>query len=138
MIELNFTLVIQLINFLITLVVLNWLLVAPIRKIIRERKQKQETLSADVDSFVSEGQKLLDGYEVELAKARANASQYRKEVKAKAEAEEQEILLAAGKDAQANLQAIHARALDEAEAARKILQGDMKVFTNAALAKILG
>ncbi len=137
-IDLNITLWFQLVNFLITLVVLNYLLVAPIRKIIRERKQKVEGLSGAIDSFVEESQNLLEGYEAELAKARADANSHRKAAKAEAEAAERSILAAAGKDAQASLQATQAAVRAEAESAHKALQTEMKTFADAALAKILG
>ena len=117
MIDLNITLWFQLVNFLITLVVLNYLLIAPIRKIIRERKQKVEGFSGAIESF---------------------ANLHRKEAKAEAEAEERIILAAAGRDAQASLQATQAAVRAEAEDAHKALQADMKAFTDAALAKILG
>ena len=41
-VDLNITLWIQLANFLVTLVVLNYLLISPIRKIIRKRKDNVE------------------------------------------------------------------------------------------------
>ena len=138
MIDLNITLWFQLVNFLITLVVLNYLLIAPIRKIIRERKQKVEGFSGAIESFAEASPKLLEGYEAELAKARADANLHRKEAKAEAEAEERIILAAAGRDAQASLQATQAAVRAEAEDAHKALQADMKAFTDAALAKILG
>ena len=138
MIDLNITLWFQLVNFLVTLVVLNFLLIAPIRAIIRQRKTKIEGLTGSIDAFADEGRKLLEGYEAELARARAEAGQYRKQAKADAEVEERSLLAAASKDAQASLQAAQASVRAEADTARQALQAEMKVFSDAALAKILG
>ncbi len=138
MIDINMTLWFQVVNFFITLIALNYLLIAPIRKIIRERKQKMDSFSGAIESFTAEGQKLLDGYEAELAQARADASQYRKEAKAEAEVEQRAIVAAAEKDAQISLQTARATARTDTEKAHSELQAELKLFTDAAVAKILG
>ena len=138
MIDLNITLWFQLVNFLVTLVVLNYLLIAPIRNIIRQRKERMEGLTGSIDAFADEGRKLLEGYEAELAKARAEANLSRKQAKADAEAEERSLLAAASKDAQASLQAAQAEVRAEADTARQNLRAEMQVFSDAAVAKILG
>ena len=66
MVDLNITLWIQLANFLVTLVVLNYLLISPIRKIIRKRKDNVEGLIGEIEAFTAEKQQLLDEYESEL------------------------------------------------------------------------
>ena len=74
MVDLNITLWIQLANFLVTLVVLNYLLISPIRKIIRKRKDNVEGLIGEIEAFTAEKQQLLDEYESELRKAREAAA----------------------------------------------------------------
>ena len=81
MVDLNITLWIQLANFLVTLVVLNYLLISPIRKIIRKRKDNVEGLIGEIEAFTAEKQQLLDEYESELRKAREAAAIYRKDGK---------------------------------------------------------
>ena len=56
MVDLNITLWIQLANFLVTLVVLNYLLISPIRKIIRKRKDNVEGLIGEIEAFTAEKQ----------------------------------------------------------------------------------
>ena len=114
------------------------LLIAPIRKIIRERKEKVAGLAGDIDAFAADGQKLLDNYEAELAKARAAANLQRKQAKADAEAESRVLLDAANADAQNRLRETQAAVRADADAAHKTLQAEMKGFADAALAKILG
>lgn len=84
MVDLNITLWIQLANFLVTLVVLNYLLISPIRKIIRKRKDNVEGLIGEIEAFTAEKQQLLDEYESELRKAREAAAIYRKDGKVRA------------------------------------------------------
>ena len=100
MVDLNITLWIQLANFLVTLVVLNYLLISPIRKIIRKRKDNVEGLIGEIEAFTAEKQQLLDEYESELRKAREAAAIYRKDGKVMGELERARIFDAASKDAQ--------------------------------------
>ena len=88
MVDLNITLWIQLANFLVTLVVLNYLLISPIRKIIRKRKDNVEGLIGEIEAFTAEKQQLLDEYESELRKAREAAAIYRKDGKVMGELEQ--------------------------------------------------
>lgn len=138
MIELNITLWFQLANFLVTLVVLNYLLVAPVRKILRQRKEKTTGLVGEIEAFAMQGRKMLEDYETELARIRAEAGLRRKQAKVEAEAEERALLSEAHKDAQERLQASQAAIRAEAVSARQSLEADLKSFTDAALAKVLG
>lgn len=138
MIELNITVWIQLANFLITLVVLNYLLIRPILSIIRERKEKVDGLVGDIDSFADRSRELLADYEAQLAQARAAANVRRKEVKAEAETEERALLAEAAKEAQARIRSSQEAVREEAETARRALQGEMKSFVTAAVTKLVG
>lgn len=138
MIELNITVWIQLANFLITLVVLNYLLIRPILSIIRERKEKVDGLVSDIDSFADRSRELLADYEAQLAQARAAANVRRKEVKAEAETEERALLAEAAKEAQARIRSSQEAVREEAETARRALQGEMKSFVTAAVTKLVG
>ena len=129
MVDLNITLWIQLANFLVTLVVLNYLLISPIRKIIRKRKDNVEGLIGEIEAFTAEKQQLLDEYESELRKAREAAAIYRKDGKVMGELERARIFDAASKT-QAAVRA-------DAGVTRRALQAKMHEFTEAAMAKLL-
>ena len=129
MVDLNITLWIQLANFLVTLVVLNYLLISPIRKIIRKRKE--------IEAFVAERQQLLDEYESELRKAREAAAIYRKDGKVMGELERARIFDAASKDAQSEVRTTQAAVRADAGVTRRALQAKMHEFTEAAMAKLL-
>ena len=51
MLDLNITLVFQLVNFFIALYVLNLLLIRPIREIIRKRKAVMDDMSGESESY---------------------------------------------------------------------------------------
>ena len=122
MVDLNITLWIQLANFLVTLVVLNYLLISPIRKIIRKRKDNVEGLIGEIEAFTAEKQQLLDEYESELRKAREAAAIYRKDGKVMGELERARIFDAASKDAQSEVRTTQAAVRADAGVTRRALQ----------------
>ena len=127
MVDLNITLWIQLANFLVTLVVLNYLLISPIRKIIRKRKDNVEGLIGEIEAFTAEKQQLLDEYESEL----------RKDGKVMGELERARIFDAASKDAQSEVRTTQAAVRADAGVTRRALQAKMHEFTEAAMSKLL-
>ena len=129
MVDLNITLWIQLANFLVTLVVLNYLLISPIRKIIRKRKDNVEGLIGEIEAFTAEKQQLLE--------AREAAAIYRKDGKVMGELERARIFDAASKDAQSEVRTTQAAVRADAGVTRRALQAKMHEFTEAAMAKLL-
>jgi F-type H+-transporting ATPase subunit b len=92
MLDLNITLLIQLVNFFIAVFVLNLLLVRPIRDIIKKRKGVIAEFSGEADNFEAEAARRLVSYEEELMKARQAAALARKDGHAAGVAEQQNIV----------------------------------------------
>ena len=133
MVDLNITLWIQLANFLVTLVVLNYLLISPIRKIIRKRKDNVEGLIGEIEAFTAEKQQLLDEYESELRKAREAAAIYRLQRSGGNLMQKEALLMV--KEALCDMTQAAVRA--DAGVTRRALQAKMHEFTEAAMAKLL-
>ncbi len=74
MIDINITLLIQLINFLVLLIILNFLLFKPIRQIMQEREQGISSALEDAKTAQERMQKLLDDYNVSLAEAKQKSA----------------------------------------------------------------
>lgn len=70
MLDLNITLVFQLVNFFIALFMLNILLIRPIRTIIKKRNGIMDDMAGEADSFETQAAERLAEYEAELARAR--------------------------------------------------------------------
>jgi len=138
MISLDVTMFIQMANFLITLVVLNYLLVKPVREQIAARKALTSGYAADIEAFSSKASEKLSGYEAALADARAQAGQARESIKAQGTAQEQEILQAAHADAHDYLQSSRAETAKEVQAAMKTLLAQVNDLAAKAASKILG
>ena len=77
MLDLNITLVFQLVNFFIALYVLNLLLIRPIREIIRKRKAVMDDMSGESESYEYQAEQRLSDYDSQLTRARQDAGQNR-------------------------------------------------------------
>ncbi len=74
MIDINITLLIQLINFLVLLIILNFILFKPIRQIMQERELGISSALGDAKNAQERMQKLLDDYNVSLADAKQKSA----------------------------------------------------------------
>ena len=104
MLDINITLLIQLVNFLVTLIVLNFLLIKPIRDIVKKRRDLAAGMLTDSEDFISDAAVKLENYNAALTKAKEEAVAAREVYKNEATAKESNILEAARADAQAFLQ----------------------------------
>ena len=138
MIDIDFTLVIQLVNFLITIVVLNFLLIKPVREQISARSALTSGYVSDIEKFSAEASTKVSAYEASLAEARAKASLARDALKAEGQAQEQVLLQAAQAETQAFLRSSKEKTAKEAEAAKNALLSQVDTYAAKAAAKILG
>lgn len=137
MISLNITLFIQMINFIVTLVLINFLLVSPIRRILQKRKQLMQSQEAEADTLFGDAAKLLADYEARLKNAREAAVARRNEQQEKAHKEEQSLLSSAMEQAEAYLRDARAELKNEADNAREKLKADVDGLATMAVAKVL-
>ena len=138
MIQLNFTLFIQLINFLLLLVILNAILYKPILAKIRERearikgdRDKAKELAEKID--VEEGR-----HQQQLATARQTAAQYKAALLAEAKKKEAHVLEAAKADAGRIVEDMKKAIQADAEEVRKTLQTQMTPLAQSIAQKLLG
>jgi F-type H+-transporting ATPase subunit b len=138
MIRLDWTLFIQMANFLITLVVLNYLLIKPVREQIAARKALTSGYAADIEAFSSNASEKLSGYETALAEARVQAGAARESIKAQGAAQEQKIIQAAHADAHSYLQSSRAETAKDVQAAMNTLLAQVNNLADKAASRILG
>jgi F-type H+-transporting ATPase subunit b len=74
MIDINFSLVIQLINFLVLLVFLHFILFKPIRQIIHDREQGISAALEDAKAAQKRVQDLLEQYNASFSEAKQKAT----------------------------------------------------------------
>jgi len=138
MIDIDSTFFIQLINFLITVVFLNALLIRPIREKIKERNTLMANQLATIEDFTSSADTKLKGYELALDSARQQGLELRKQMRADGAGEEQQIMAAAGKDVAGTMKAAQDEIAAQVAGAKKALSIDVEKFALKATAKILG
>ena len=138
MIDIDITVVIQLVIFLFTIVVLNLLLVKPIREIIKKREAHLSGMLAEAEKFTDQADGKLQNYEAELAKARAAGAEERNVFKGQAAEQEKAILEQAAGETQAEMQNVKAQVARDVETAMSTLRGQVGALARKAAEKVLG
>lgn len=138
MIQLNFTLFIQLINFLALLFILNAILYKPILAKMREReaqirKDREKALELEGNVRLQENQ-----HQEALTKARQTAAQEKAELIADAKKKESAVLEKARAEASRIVDDMKAAIQAEATEVRKTLKAQMTPLAESITAKILG
>ncbi|WP_298031377.1 ATP synthase F0 subunit B [uncultured Desulfovibrio sp.] len=129
MLDLNITLVFQLVNFFIAIFVLNTLLIRPIRTIIKKRNGVMDNLVGEADNFESQAAEHLANYEAELARARQDASLTREEGRNAGLMEQQDIVGTAQKSAREILADTRRSLREQAEATLSELRNQVNDFS---------
>lgn len=138
MIDLDITIVVQLCNFLIAVVVLNYILIKPVRQQLAARQELTAEYTRDVETFIDEANEKLTAYEATLAEARSHASSSRDAIKAEGIARQHEMLEQAQSQAQAFLLSSREQTARDAKAAMDSLLSQVTLFADKAMKKILG
>jgi F-type H+-transporting ATPase subunit b len=138
MIDIDKTFLIQLVNFLIAVVGLNFLLVRPIRDKLRERAMLMAGQLTSIETFSASAEEKLKGYELSLDAARQQGLELRKQLRAEGSGEEQQVMAAAGKDVAATMKANQDAISAQVAQAKQTLAAEVEKFAQKATAKILG
>jgi F-type H+-transporting ATPase subunit b len=137
-IQINITLIVQIINFLVLLLVLNALLYKPVTAKIREREARirnDREKAAELDGQVLEQERR---HQQELAIVRQTGAQEKNALTAEAKKKEAEILDKARADASRIVEDMKAAIRVEAEEVRKALKAEMTPLAQSISEKILG
>lgn len=137
MIDIDITAVIQFVNFLITLVVLNFLLITPIRKILQQRQEHLDQLQGVVVISNEESEEKLEKYNSSLAEIRKEAAARREVLRAEAINKEREINENALSEAHARIQKARADISAQVDVALAELKGAVPDLAKEAAGKIM-
>lgn len=138
MIQVNFTLFIQLINFLVLLFILNVLLYQPIMAKMREREaqiRKDQEQAAELDQRVQDQE---NRHQEELAKAKQTAAQEKNVLLAEAKQKEAAILDKARAEAARIVDDMKSAIQADADKVRQTLKTEMTPLADSITEKILG
>ena len=137
MLDFDITTIIQTVNFFIAVIVLNYLLIHPIRDIIKQRKTKMGDMLASAEAFANSADEQLADYQNSLNQARQDAAQTRAGARADALGEQQALVAEAGKRAQEHLAQTKESLLQELQNARTALAKQVSPLAAKAVAKMI-
>ena len=129
---------IQIVNFLFLILALNLLLYRPIRRVLMERKAKTQGMEQAIQSADQTIQEKEAAFAKAIKDARARGLKEKESMIQEAEAEERRQIEAISAKALADLEEMRAKIRSDAELARKTLQQDIGAFAGQITQKILG
>lgn len=138
MIELDWTLFVQIINFLVLVFLLNMVLFRPIRKIILDRRTRQDSFEKDISGLADNRQGILGEVEGQLTAARREGLGLREKLRQEGSQAENSLLEQVKKEVEAEWTRVEAKIKKDVAKAREALRAQVKDFAMALSAKILG
>jgi F-type H+-transporting ATPase subunit b len=137
MINPDITLIIQMINFLILLVVLNLILFRPIRKIIKQRNQIIQNFNSEITSLTDDAHDSMERFERKVLEAKKEGMARVNKMKGEGEQAEAELIAATNTEVQATIQEARKKVASDIQQARTQLQAQVQAFSVAVTEKVL-
>lgn len=134
----DWTLFVQIANFLLIVWVLNIVLFRPIRNILIQRKEKITSLEQNVETSDNEAKGKNEAFDLGIRDARAKGLSEKNVLLNEAADEEREIVDKINQKAQADLAEVREKIAKDVEVVRASLQKEIDTFANAIGEKILG
>jgi F-type H+-transporting ATPase subunit b len=129
---------IQMVNFLVTLLILNFLLFRPIRRIIAERKEKVARSESEIERLRLGAQEKLSMFQSQLDQARAEGAEKKLAARKAAQEEERSLLDKVNGEMVATVTRAKTEITADAQKARAALREQADAFAAAVAEKILG
>jgi F-type H+-transporting ATPase subunit b len=138
MVSIDYSIIAEIIGYLILLVILNAILYKPIRRLLKERASRMSAIQSDVEKYERNAEQLLKDFDMKLAEARASGQGEMERLKQEAREEEHQLSEASNKEADARKQELMAELTSEIDAARKDLTAKVEAFAMDISQKLLG
>jgi len=134
----DWTLLLQMANFIVLIIILNAVCYKPIRNMLIERKKKIQGYEEDVNALQQKGAESDQTFQTKIGEGKTRGFQEKEALKQTGQEEEKRIISEINEKAQADLEAVRAQIAKEAEDARRSLQAEAEAFSAAIAEKILG
>ena len=138
MIELDRTIILQLVVVLFLMVILSSLVFKPFLRVLQRRRDWVEGAERRARELQQRTEELMEQYRESLAAAQAQGANIREEIRKESLAREMEILQRAMKEANGFLGEMKSKIQQETQAARTSLQMHARNLSRAIAEKILG
>ena len=138
MVSIDWTIYVQIANFIVLIFILNFVLYKPIRNILRQRKSKMEGLAESISTTTKEADDKNQAFSDGIKSARTQG-QKEKEALIQAAAEQERTIVAdINAKAKAELDAVKEKIAREASEVKNELEKEIDFFANTITQKILG
>ena len=134
----DWSVLIQVVNLLLIIIILNHFLFRPIRGILQERKEKIEGFETDIGQISSQTEERGQDIESRLVDIRREGFDQKEIVKGQGLDDEKRIIGQANDQAEEAIRKIIEQIADEVGAAREALRADLEVFSRDLAQKVLG
>ena len=138
MINVDFSLAVQIVLFLILWSILRRVLFGPVGRLMAERDRRTEGAQAEARSMLEEGKELQERYDAAIAKARAEGEAIKAEIRDEA-LKARNVMLSQGRDAATEkIQEIREEVRKELEEARRVASANADALAQQMAEKVLG
>ncbi len=138
MLNIDGTMFLQIANFLVLLLILNFILFRPIRRVLAQRDEEMNSRQKTIDDFQDQAEKNEKGIEEGVVQARKEGYTEKEAFKSQGLEEEKEILQEAGAGVEQKLSAAKKEMETKIAVAREVLEGQIASFSDELAQKILG
>ncbi|MBW1769827.1 MAG: ATP synthase F0 subunit B [Deltaproteobacteria bacterium] len=134
----DWTLFLQMANFIVLIIILNVVCYKPIRKILIERKKKVQGYEEGIQALNDDAAESEQTFQAKVGEAKAKGFQEKGSLVQAGQDEEKRVLDEINEKAQADLDVVRAQIAKDADDARRSLKGETEAFSAAIAQKILG
>ena len=138
MISIDYTLLIQMVNFVVLMFILNQLLYKPVLGIIDKRKKKLQDIEEEIKRLNQSVDERMAAYEEKLRLAKVQALEKKQEIMAEGAEQAKSFIEAAKGDIPGMMEKFHADMNREVDEARRILTNQSRKISIEIAEKLLG
>lgn len=138
MIEINQSLIIQIVNFIIFLWILNYLIFKPIVRVLNERHQRIEGTTETARLMEADIEKKLEEYEARIQEAKGQAATEKEHVRKQGENAAKEIVEKARTEMARDIPIIRKQIANDADRVRRELEKKAQEMAREIACRVLG
>jgi F-type H+-transporting ATPase subunit b len=138
MVDINYTVFFQIVNFLLLIFILNVLLYKPILKIMDERKKRLQASEDEIESLKQTIERKTAEYEEKIRLAKAAAMDQRNEIQKQGAEEGRKVIEQAREEIAKMTEEFKEKLDKEMNEARQILAGRSRAISLEIAEKVLG
>lgn len=138
MISIDYTVLIQMVNFLLLIVILNFLLYKPILGIMDRRKKQMHDTEEEITGLNKSVEERIAAYEEKLRQAKTDALEKKIEIIKEGGEEAKGLIEAAKSQIPGMMEQFHGEMSSEVTTARSILTGQSRNISIEIAEKLLG